>query len=221
MGASLFHRLDSQQLPNRHQRPSLSHRQPLPQGARGLLLDPGSGLPLLCSHLSLSFHSIQSKSQIAADISELPVCDPLTSPCRWPPFCTATQAFPTHMSLTFDPKGLLSTLLYLYARVTLAVPVHLVLNCQPSPHVLLSLGHLLCDFPPLESITTDMPKGHPFFSLSTRTLLALGRPGSEYPVFLQCLVLQRQLLLNEWECNSARREEWELGSRVTEGDCGL
>lgn len=197
MGAFLFHRLDSQQLPNGHQRLSLSQQQPLPQGAGGLLLDHGSGLPLLRSHFSLGFQSIHSKSQIAADISELPVCDPLTSPCRLPPFCTATQAFPTLMSLTFDPKGLLSTLLYLYARVTLAVPVHLVLNCQPSPHVLLSLGHLLCDFPPLESITTDTPKGHPFFSFSTRTLLVLGRPDSGYPVFLQCLVLQRQLLLDE------------------------
>lgn len=74
--------------------------------------------------------------------------DSLTSPSRWLPFWTATQASPTCGSLTFDSRGLLSILLCLYARLTLAVPAHLVLNRQPSPHGYSSLGPFPCDSPP-------------------------------------------------------------------------
>lgn len=145
LGASLFYRL-YKGFHTGHQETILSHQQSLPQGDRSFLLDHGSSLPLLCSNFSCSFHSIQSKRQIPADTSDLPVCSGGLSnlPQQVAPILDSNPGG----SLTFDSRGLLSTLLCLYARLTLAVPEHLVLNRQPSPHGYSSLGPFPCDSPP-------------------------------------------------------------------------
>lgn len=232
-----------------HLRLPSSHQQALPQGARGLLLEQGLGQPLLCSQLSCSFYSTQSKSQMPVETSGLPAgswetSGPaprafLISPSKWPSSAQqhrlslgpqAQQRHPLlrtpvvlfHLNLAFDSRGLPS------AQACPGSP------CIPyAANLLPKLTPCLvpsCVTFPLEFVTTDMPKAHPLFSFhkSPAGSVEAGMRGAWCSCSAQHLV-DTQLLLKKWKTvtqpagdTAGGGEGW--AAHVSEGStpgCGL